>query len=906
VILLKGNHDIELHWPQVHNGHFPYVLDDAYRDLKGDLPVGPSFDDFPPELLDNLPEPKEFRDRLPEYVSNPQKAQSEEGGEKRFVFKEWFHYEKDLVYIEHGNQYEPADSSVFFLAPWLPFDPSRIELPWGGLMARYVYNKIVAVHPFAVNLKPEERIIHWMINHDLFRILGILLAEFPDVIRALGRAIQQGFRGSWIWGDRSILGLIPRLIYDLIQIWTPDMWEEEGQIRDKQNKKREEMPEYYSQEKRGAGHDLDQDRIEGEADVGPDRTELYVRFLLHLGSLGIVVSLVTAGVCWLTLQEDFEWPRWLVSLLCLSGALTLAGTVWGIIWEKSDAGHTLGEVLLQLGCVGLVGGLIADLLIAGGQWPPSALLLVPVFPLILAVVGGLLICAAGETWEDAFAPRLFRGDEWPAKAIHSSASLLKELSLASFIAFVFFFLKGMESTQWLLSAGALFVCGWLASYLYTVYVNRWRLDRVVERWLNTCQRRARTVANMAVGLLSTAVLLGLIASVVKNLLKDVEGVETVVCFAGRVDEFIVEPKLVGDVPLLVGLFVALGAVVLFQIGISQFLQKLGDGPLRRWVLAFRDKSDTRASSEERYVLDGDLVDRQLAAIQELARAEQRRWAGSLLKALTLLLPLLSVFLLVIALGALATTVDAVMGPITTITATLGLTVVSSVAYWVLRQFSAATHRHDPASGWGDLFYRMAVNIADILDEDQHEKGHGLGHPRYFVFGHDHWADSKLIQDSIRKPSQEPSKKQRRWYANSGTWLRGYVEEQRRQEVNDNHSTFVQIIPGLGEDEAPRVLRWNDSANQPERIVRREEPRSAGSLLWDRWEQEWLRVLVWMILLAASSLVFASELPGAMDGLRPIAWAFGWWVLIGFVESLWDWLKRWKRYWQEAPSQQSEQ
>jgi hypothetical protein len=93
--------------------------------------------------------------------------------------------------------------------------------------------------------------------------------------------------------------------------------------------------------------------------------------------------------------------------------------------------------------------------------------------------------------------------------------------------------------------------------------------------------------------------------------------------------------------------------------------------------------------------------------------------------------------------------------------------------------------------------------------------------------------------------------QQQWYVNSGTWLQGYVEEQRMQEAHENHSTFVQIIPGLGVDQAPRVLRWNDGAGQPERVVRREKPRSAGRLLWDRWAAGgWRRTVLALLILVA--------------------------------------------------------
>jgi len=74
-------------------------------------------------------------------------------------------------------------------------------------------------------------------------------------------------------------------------------------------------------------------------------------------------------------------------------------------------------------------------------------------------------------------------------------------------------------------------------------------------------------------------------------------------------------------------------------------------------------------------------------------------------------------------------------------------------------------------------------------------------------------------------------------------LRGYVAEQHEQEVSENHSTFVQIVTGIEHGAAPCVLRWNDSANQPERIVRRSKALSANELLWTRWSARGWRVLL---------------------------------------------------------------
>lgn len=57
------------------------------------------------------------------------------------LFGEWFHYEKDLIWIEHGNQYDGANAFRTWLAPLLP-KPSGpaadVDLPLGSLFVRYM------------------------------------------------------------------------------------------------------------------------------------------------------------------------------------------------------------------------------------------------------------------------------------------------------------------------------------------------------------------------------------------------------------------------------------------------------------------------------------------------------------------------------------------------------------------------------------------------------------------------------------------------------------------------------------------------------------------------------------------------------------------------------------------------
>jgi hypothetical protein len=860
IVLLKGNHDIELHWPQVHDGHLPHLLADAYSELRDGGTLSPAFGAYPPELLVDingkpLPEGTAFRQLLPTYDPQGKGA----AGGKRFVFEDWYYCEPDLVYVEHGNQYEPADSSARFLEPTMPSDPSRIELPWGAFMVRYFYNKIVTVHPFAVNVKPEQEIIHWMTHHDLFRLLGIILAELIDIARGLLRAVKQGFQGTWIRGDHSISGLIPLLIYDviLIRIWVDKWW-----------RQRRSAPATAAA---GKENPASQREIES----------LSARTLLHLGALGTVLCLLLGGAGWLF---GWTWTDRLALPLALSAALVIAGAAWSVRLGREKGQHGLGELLLQVGVVGAVAVSITSLsagLVLG--WSLAVALLIISVCLVAAAAGAWLIwrTRSGER-------RLFRGT-WLARCLRSGASLWLELGLLATVAGAYYQF-GEADTQlawaWLRAGLALFVAAWSAYRVHGRYVNQRRPASRSGGLTVSLPRGIRNVCTVLVALLAVGLVLPPLAWVVGasiQILFAGGGSEEVVSVAGFAN-WLYDAMTSRDVfgmPLLVVLVLAMAAVILVESGAQWLVERWRNRQLRprtSWTPRRRARPAPTAMPLA--------LTQQRAEIEELARAEQRRWLDSLLGMLTLFLPVVSLVLLAVAiaggLAALLNFVNPFLKAVEPLKA-LGISALFGLGYGLLRQLSATRQRHDPRSGFGDLFYRMAGGIAGILAATEDWPGpSGLGRPRYFVFGHDHWADSKPLPGRGRAERD----KSQQWYVNSGTWLRGYIEEQRQQEVNENHSTFVQIIPGLGEDEAPRVLRWNDGANQPEHIVRREEPASTSVMIWDRWEGGWAWVLVWALLLA---ITWRLAPPCWMTRLWPLVWTLGLWLASWFLVQATRWL-----------------
>ena len=151
VVVLKGNHDVELHWPIVQD-RFVEEVERAYRRERLMLGQGA------PVSLEEL--------------------------RSRIEFCPWFYYEAERVYVEHGGQYDAANRFHNYQNPVLVDDPSHIELPGGSLFVRYLFNHLEDVHPFADNIKPMSRYLAWALKKDPITAIEVLVSRGWVFLRA--------------------------------------------------------------------------------------------------------------------------------------------------------------------------------------------------------------------------------------------------------------------------------------------------------------------------------------------------------------------------------------------------------------------------------------------------------------------------------------------------------------------------------------------------------------------------------------------------------------------------------------------------------------------------------------------------------------------------------------------------
>lgn len=151
VAIVKGNHDVELHWPQVRE-RLVKEIERAYTRQRLASGQGPVL------------APEELRARV--------------------HFYPWFYHEPGRVYVEHGGQYEPASAFPDFLDPVDPNDPREIRLPWGSMFMRYLFNKIEDVHPFADNIRPVTRYLAWALKKSPIKTLDLFVTRGLVFLRA--------------------------------------------------------------------------------------------------------------------------------------------------------------------------------------------------------------------------------------------------------------------------------------------------------------------------------------------------------------------------------------------------------------------------------------------------------------------------------------------------------------------------------------------------------------------------------------------------------------------------------------------------------------------------------------------------------------------------------------------------
>jgi UDP-2,3-diacylglucosamine pyrophosphatase LpxH len=123
------------------------------------------------------------------------------------LFSDWFYFEPNLLWVEHGNRYEGFNSFKYWLSPLLPVidgwpknRQDEIDLPFGSLFVRYLFNNVEGVEPFADNIKPATRFVWWLIRKHPVTALGFIFTDGRRMLDRIRRA--WAFVSPEAWEDR--------------------------------------------------------------------------------------------------------------------------------------------------------------------------------------------------------------------------------------------------------------------------------------------------------------------------------------------------------------------------------------------------------------------------------------------------------------------------------------------------------------------------------------------------------------------------------------------------------------------------------------------------------------------------------------------------------------------------------
>lgn len=138
LLMVKGNHDLELYWPLVRRAFCAFLED--------------------------------------------------HGASKEAIAQRVFYCDSSIcignVYIEHGHQYDSQQKIKD--GPTLPHRPSELNLPLATFVARYLVNPLEKLEPFLGSIRPTERIL-WIILRR-YPIAGITVLSHS--LRFIRRAAQ--------------------------------------------------------------------------------------------------------------------------------------------------------------------------------------------------------------------------------------------------------------------------------------------------------------------------------------------------------------------------------------------------------------------------------------------------------------------------------------------------------------------------------------------------------------------------------------------------------------------------------------------------------------------------------------------------------------------------------------------
>lgn len=108
------------------------------------------------------------------------------------TFEPWFHYEPGRIWIEHGNQYDADNSFRFHLRSRLVDSPDSVfkaekDLPMGTFFQRYLYNGFGNITFIVPSGRANLRYFRWLLINKPRILARVATSHFPFFIQVIRR-----------------------------------------------------------------------------------------------------------------------------------------------------------------------------------------------------------------------------------------------------------------------------------------------------------------------------------------------------------------------------------------------------------------------------------------------------------------------------------------------------------------------------------------------------------------------------------------------------------------------------------------------------------------------------------------------------------------------------------------------
>ncbi len=168
LLILKGNHDLELYWPAVRN-YLRLILAEEIV-ARG---TGTTVADVLRSTV------------LP-----------------RITFADDAVLIDEDFYVEHGHRYDKF--TMVLDAPTLPKYPDQINIPFGSFFNRYLINRIELFYPFLDNVRPSGNVLPILMKENFPLAVKVLFQHAP----LLGRVLIANIRYTWFMLQRVFWFLV--------------------------------------------------------------------------------------------------------------------------------------------------------------------------------------------------------------------------------------------------------------------------------------------------------------------------------------------------------------------------------------------------------------------------------------------------------------------------------------------------------------------------------------------------------------------------------------------------------------------------------------------------------------------------------------------------------------------------